>query len=94
MYVPMTGEMLDVLEWGECEWPPMMRRLMWQEAAHWKARHAALVEAAREVVESGAPANPIYNRCKYCGELLHFGHAPDCAWARMTALVEGEDDNG
>ena len=59
-YLPMTVEMLAVFEGGECEWPPMMRRLMWQERAYWKdqakkaraeydvlqARHAALVEGA------------------------------------------------
>ena len=89
MYVPMTGEMLDVLEWGECEWPPMMRRLMWQEAAYWKGQAEKLRAENAKLVES--------RRC-WRMEAVGFGGAAKMykakaeKWeARHAALVEAAE---
>ena len=96
-YGLLTDEQLLAVE--DEIWTPARTQQLIENVRYWKARHAALVGAARVLVEFGPPRYRMW--CEACkGE--NDNHAPDCKWdmaaqavcQEWAALVEGEDGDG
>lgn len=94
---PTCGTLVHVTKLRDEKYPDDAYTLEYIPVEAERAKHAALVEAAKAVrVQVGVLCNhPSGWKCSICGGTAGEGHLPSCAWHRFVTIIadlEASDD--